>query len=182
MWHYTHNSYAELSSETGIPGFVLFIMALFGAYRGLSPIRKRYPDLRVRRAALFTQMAVLMTSVGAFFLSMSYGGIIVVIIATSATLQAAVANKTKLARRQAVGPPDDWSSCRLPGPFPDYTITQSLLSPKSVRRTLGIVKVWAHIVEHGSLRLCRLPSRIRENADLERIKRLGREMYPALLR
>ena len=102
MWHYTHNSYAELSSETGIPGVVLFIMALFGAYRGLSPIRKRYPDSRVRQAALFTQVAVVMTSVGAFFLSVSYGGIIVVIIATSATLQAAVANKTKLARRQAL--------------------------------------------------------------------------------
>ena len=105
MWHYTHNSYAELSSESGIPGLVLFVIALFGAYRGLSPIRKKYPDVRVRRAALFTQMAVLMTAVGAFFLSISYGGIIVVIIATSATLQAAVANKSKLARLQALKNP-----------------------------------------------------------------------------
>lgn len=68
-----------------------------------------------------------------------------------------------------------------PGSLIDM-ITQSVLSPKSVRRTLGIVKVWAHIVEHGSVRLCRLPSRIRENADLERIKRLDREMSSALLR
>ena len=101
MWHYTHNSFTEISSENGIPGLVLFVIAFFGAYRGLSPIRKKYPDVRVRRAALFTQMAVLMTAVGASFLSMSYGGIIVVIIATSATLQAAVANKAKLARLQA---------------------------------------------------------------------------------
>lgn len=101
MWHYSHNSYTELSSETGITGLVLFIIALFGAYRGLSPIRNKNPDVRVRRAALFTQMAVLMTAVGAFFLSIAYGGMVVVVIAISATLQAAVANKDRQARLQA---------------------------------------------------------------------------------
>ena len=101
MWHYTHNSYTELSSETGIAGAVLFVIALFGAYRGLSPIRNKNPDVRVRRAALFTQMAVLMTAIGAFFLSIAYGGIIPTIIAISATFQAAVANKARLARLQA---------------------------------------------------------------------------------
>ena len=121
MWHYTHNSYAEISSESGIPGLVLFVVALFGAYRGLSPIRKRYPDVRVRRAALFTQMAVLMMAVGAFFLSISYGGIIVVIIATSATLQAAVANKSKLARIQASKNPTMTEAHA--GPIsPDYAV------------------------------------------------------------
>jgi O-antigen ligase len=101
VWHYTHNSYTQLSSETGITGLVLFVIALFGAYRGLSPIRNKYPDARVRRAALFTQMAVLMTAVGAFFLSIAYGGVITVIIAISATFQAAVANKARQARLQA---------------------------------------------------------------------------------
>ena len=101
MWHYTHNSYTELSSETGIAGLVLFVIALFGAYRGLSPIRNKNPDVRVRRAALFTQMAVVMTAVGAFFLSIAYGGIVIVLVAISATLQATVANRAKLARLQA---------------------------------------------------------------------------------
>jgi O-antigen ligase len=101
VWHYTHNSYTQLSSETGITGLVLFVIALFGAYRGLSPIRNKYPDARVRRAALFTQMAVLMTAVGAFFLSIAYGGVITVIIAISGTFQAAVANKARQARLQA---------------------------------------------------------------------------------
>jgi O-antigen ligase len=101
MWHYSHNSYTELSSETGIAGLVLFVIAFFGAYRGLSPIRNKYPDLRVRRAALFTQMALFMAAVGAFFLSIAYGGIVIVVIAISATLQATVANKARQARLQA---------------------------------------------------------------------------------
>jgi len=98
LWHYSHNSYTELSSETGIAGLVLFAIALFGAYRGLSRIRNKNPSRRVRRAALFTQMAVLITAVAAFFLSCAYGGIIAAVIAISATLQAAVANQTKLDR------------------------------------------------------------------------------------
>jgi O-antigen ligase len=105
MWHYTHNTYAELSSETGLIGLVLFVIAFFGAYRGLSPIRNKYPDVRVRRAALFTQMSVIITAVGAFFLSIAYGGIVLVIIAISATFQAAVANKTRQARLQATENP-----------------------------------------------------------------------------
>ena len=100
-WHYTHNSYTELSSETGITGLVLFLIAFFGAYRGLSPIRNKYPDVRVRQAALFTQMAVVMTAIGAFFLSIAYGGIITAVIAISATLQAAVANQAKQTRLRA---------------------------------------------------------------------------------
>ncbi len=101
MWHYTHNSYAELSSETGLIGLVLFVIALFGAYRGLSPIRNRYPDASIRRAALFTQMSMIITAVGAFFLSIAYGGIVLVIIAISTTFQAAAARDARLARLQA---------------------------------------------------------------------------------
>ena len=98
LWHLSHNSYTELSSETGIVGLVLFTIALFGAYKGLSPIRNKNPSRRVRRAALFTQMAVLIGAVSAFFLSIAYGNILAAVIAISATLQAAVANQTKLDR------------------------------------------------------------------------------------
>ncbi len=55
----------------------------------------------MRRAALFTQMAVVITAVGAFFLSIAYGGIVIVAITISATLQGAVANKARQARLQA---------------------------------------------------------------------------------
>jgi O-antigen ligase len=98
LWHYTHNSYTELSSETGIAGLVLFVIVVFRTYKGLSPIRSKNRSATVRRAALFTQMVVLMTAVGAFFLSIAYGGIVVVVIAISGTLQAAVSNQARLER------------------------------------------------------------------------------------
>ena len=101
LWRYTHNSFTQVSSETGLIGLGLFAFAFFGAYRGLSRIRNKYPDVRVRQAALFTQMAVLMTAVGVFFLSVAYGGIITAVIAVSATFQAAVANKTRQTRLRA---------------------------------------------------------------------------------
>lgn len=101
MWRFTHNSYTQVSSETGLIGLGLFVFAFFAAYRGLTPIRRRYPDSRARRAALFIQMAVLMTAVGAFFLSIAYGGIICVIIGISGTFQLAAAKDARLARQAA---------------------------------------------------------------------------------
>ena len=59
-------------------------------------------------------------------------------------------------------------------------ITQSLVSPRSASRTLRIAKIWARIGQYGSVRLCRLPSRICENADLARVERLNHEMAPVL--
>ena len=52
MWHYTHNSYTELSSETGFPGLFLFLFAFYRGYKGLSTIRSRYKFTRVGRGAL----------------------------------------------------------------------------------------------------------------------------------
>src|ERR1035438_2544614 len=65
-------------------------------------------------------------------------------------------------------------------------ITQYLVSSGSARRSASrawqIAKIWARIGQHGSAKLCRLPSRICENADLARIERLAREMAPVLER
>ena len=98
MWRFTHNSYVEVSSETGVLGAVLFIIPLVGSYRGLSPIRSKNRDPRVRRIAPFTQMVALMTTFAAFSLSMAYGSIVMVVIAISGTLQVAVAKSAKLSR------------------------------------------------------------------------------------
>ncbi len=95
VWHYTHNSYTELSSECGIIGLVLYVMAFWRAYRGLSPIRDRYPKAMVRRAAMFVQIAILMSAIGAFFLSIAYGGILYAILGLSMALQMAVARDYK---------------------------------------------------------------------------------------
>ena len=99
--HFTHNSYTELSSETGFVGLALFVMAFFRCYKGLSPIRDRSPDGRVRRGALFLQIAVLMTAIGAFFLSIAYSGLLYAIMGISAAYQLAGAKEIKLAKAQA---------------------------------------------------------------------------------
>ena len=61
-------------------------------------------------------------------------------------------------------------------------ITRSLVSPRSASRTWQSAKIWARIGQYGSVKLCRLPSQICENADLPRIERLAREMAPVLER
>ena len=90
LWHFTHNSYTELSSETGIPGVALFLFAFWRSYSGLSRIRSRYKYTLVGRAALFLQIAVLMSGVGAFFLSIAYSGLLYAILGISAAYKQAV--------------------------------------------------------------------------------------------
>ncbi len=97
MWHYTHNSYTELSSETGLPGLCIFLWAFYRGYKGLTPIRNRYRFSLVGRAALFLQIAVLMSCVGAFFLSIAYSGILYAILGIDLAFQAAVAREAKAA-------------------------------------------------------------------------------------
>jgi O-antigen ligase len=70
----THNTYTQISSETGIPGFILFFATLvlvlktaFSGYRGL---RDTDPSLAVSGRYLFSMLIAF--SVGIFFLSVGY--------------------------------------------------------------------------------------------------------------
>jgi len=101
MWHYTHNSYTELSSETGLIGFGLFVFAMYRAYKGLTPIRNKYPRSIVRKGAMYLQIAVLIAFVGAFFLSIAYTGLLYAILGLSATYQLAVAKEMRMMKEQA---------------------------------------------------------------------------------
>ena len=100
-WLYPHNAYTETSSETGLIGAALFIVAFFGAQVGLHRIRKRGPDLLTRRMALFIHLALIVSSIGAFFLTLGYSGIIWVLMGVSGTFKMAVARQAKLAQGAA---------------------------------------------------------------------------------
>ncbi len=100
LWMYSHNAYTETSSETGIVGLVLFLVAFLGAQVGLRRIRKYGPDFLTRRMALFTHLALIVAALCAFFLTLGYSGIIWVLIGTSGTFQLAVARQAKLAQAQ----------------------------------------------------------------------------------
>jgi O-antigen ligase len=101
LWRYTHNAYTELSSETGLIGLALFVFAMFRSYRGLSRYRSRFPSARVRRAALCIQIAVLISAIGAFFLSIAYSGILYAIMGIAAAFQLAASKEFKALKAQA---------------------------------------------------------------------------------
>jgi O-antigen ligase len=100
MWHYTHNGYTQTSSESGIPGLVLYLMALVASWRGLGQIRRRGPTPLIREMASYAQISLLMVILGGFFLTLGFGGVTFVVMGLSVVFQLAVA--PRMPRRQAV--------------------------------------------------------------------------------
>lgn len=73
LWHVTHNSYTELSCETGIPGLLIYWAFLFQCWRVLSSImRRKYVSKDVRLMAKTLQAAFLVMVTVAFFESFAY--------------------------------------------------------------------------------------------------------------
>ncbi|HZD32189.1 MAG TPA: O-antigen ligase family protein [Candidatus Angelobacter sp.] len=104
LWHASHNTYTQMSSETGIAGLVLFVGALYWSYSGLSAIRKNGPTREIRQIALFLQTAYFMLLVGAFFLSLGYGGLLFAMIGFSAAFKRAVRSYVEDSNPQALQP------------------------------------------------------------------------------
>lgn len=67
MWHQTHNSYTQVSSEMGIPGLILYVIFLYRTFKQLTSIvRNRQPgafwvDLRALAGPLRASLVVLAT-------------------------------------------------------------------------------------------------------------------------
>jgi O-antigen ligase len=98
MWHFSHNAYLQTSSESGIIGMVLYIAALWVAYRPLTRIRKRGPTPLIRQMATYIQLSLWMVILGGFFLNLGFGGVPFIIMALSAVFQLAVAPQMKTLR------------------------------------------------------------------------------------
>lgn len=74
MWHVTHNSYTELSSETGIPGLLIYLAFVVQCWRVLGVIRRRRhvsKDVVAMSQTLRAALVVLVTV--AIFDSVGYG-------------------------------------------------------------------------------------------------------------
>ena len=74
-WYVVHNSYTELAAESGIPALVLFLMAIWAAFKNIAYVRKstRYeddPDFRLFIQALWAGLAAYV--MGACFASTEY--------------------------------------------------------------------------------------------------------------
>lgn len=104
IWIASHNLYTQYSSEIGIPGALIYIAGIVSGYRGLSRTRKKGFDEPTRRAALFTQMSIVMVGVCAMFLSLGYGGIPFILIALSGIFQLALKNHIAAAGQTARAP------------------------------------------------------------------------------
>jgi hypothetical protein len=70
-----HNSYTELAAESGIPALILFLLALWAAFKNLAQVRqsRQYredPEFTLFAQALWAGLAAYMA--GAFFASIEY--------------------------------------------------------------------------------------------------------------
>jgi len=74
-WHVTHNTYTELSAESGIPSMILFIAVLTMAFRNLkrtrsSALYEKSRDVQLYTGGLWAGLAAYIT--GAMFASTAY--------------------------------------------------------------------------------------------------------------
>ena len=88
-WFLTHNTYTQLSSEVGIPGFILFILILRRVFRNLKDVTKteRFrsdPQVEIFGSALRASFAGYL--VGAFFASYAYELFIYALVAFTGVL------------------------------------------------------------------------------------------------
>jgi O-antigen ligase len=91
-WFVTHNTYTQLSSEVGIPGFILFILILRRVFRNLKDVSKTEkfrsdPQVEIFARALRASFAGYL--VGAFFASYGYELFIYALVAFTGVLYTA---------------------------------------------------------------------------------------------
>lgn len=87
----THNTYTEVSSETGIPGLLLFAGTLILCLRSSSQISKlaaNQENLKpIANAATCVLVSIVAFLIGAFFLSLAYTPLVTVALGLSAALR-----------------------------------------------------------------------------------------------
>jgi O-antigen ligase len=80
-WFVTHNTYTQLSSETGIPGAFLFLNMLFWSFKSVNEVlrltaeRGPHPRSDLWNAAMYLRLSLIAISICGFFLSIAYTGV-----------------------------------------------------------------------------------------------------------
>jgi O-antigen ligase len=75
QWMAPHNSYTQLSSETGVPGLLLLLSSLGGSFGICWRVRKQalvHGNMELAAAAYTLAVSFVLFCVSAFFLSMAY--------------------------------------------------------------------------------------------------------------
>ena len=75
-WRVTHNAFTEVSAEVGVPGLILWLVAMFSSWRSLSWVKRftrGMPELKeVFQMAVVVQIALAMYLLNCLFCSMAY--------------------------------------------------------------------------------------------------------------
>ena len=93
-WQVTHNTYTQVSAEAGIPAFLFFVGALFGAIRLLYLVHKRTRSHRLNdpmEPAFWLLISGIALSINIFFSALAYAYYIPTFIALS-MVAASIAN------------------------------------------------------------------------------------------
>jgi O-antigen ligase len=105
----SHNTYTQISSELGIPGFLCFIATLLLSIKySLSDYRRnRELNPAIARSSLYTFVCLIGLSAGIFFLSVAYGMLLAVLFGLAASLHGtAELEAAKIAEGIAAERPD----------------------------------------------------------------------------
>jgi hypothetical protein len=88
--HVSHNTFLQFSSETGIPGLLMFLAMLYFGSRSVWLRRNRFvsraPE-RIRDVAVHLRLCFVSTLVCLFFLSMNYGDLLFLLCGLGAALE-----------------------------------------------------------------------------------------------
>ncbi len=106
----THNTYTQVSSETGFIGFILFAIGTILCIKSTaSDYRQaRYTDPEVANCSRYLLSAWLAFAVGIFFLSLAYTNLVAVFFALAVSLHNVVTARAKhppASANQAIGAP-----------------------------------------------------------------------------
>jgi O-antigen ligase len=101
LWHVTHNTYTELSSEMGIPGLAIYVIFLFQCWKTLAIIlRRRGVSEEVLLMAQTLRAALVVLATVAFFDSYGYNANIP-ILAGLITALSFIAHSQRIANKIA---------------------------------------------------------------------------------
>jgi O-antigen ligase len=92
-WLVTHNTYTQISSETGLPGFFIFILMVFLAFRNLVLVLKltkpegTAPEREIYNAAKYLLLSLTAVFTTVFFLSFGYYPLLYILAGLTVGLQ-----------------------------------------------------------------------------------------------
>jgi O-antigen ligase len=104
----THNSYTQVSSESGIPSLILFIAIISSAFRNLAIVNKLKKRAGFQASeemvllARYSRLILVSQTISCFFLSYAYTGLFLMLIGLSVVVRELIENeyRTALSKQQ----------------------------------------------------------------------------------